>query len=516
MAWQNIEDEMKGFFKQVAKGVRDDMDSGLTHIIDYNYTVMATGFAKAAEDLSGQKDSSYKREFKEAIAIIMDQWQLGADTNLTPGDVFRRVKTTGASGGKGFNDVPIPNAKVISNESKTGTNCVICIRPSGSGGSGSYNPSTFNKWIRKKVWNEFNKGRKSLGGTKKPITYNAGVVGKATPFAHDQQSTVGLMQMGALDDQLQHDQSAENPFVKADAFIGNLGRRKSISMSSWVADQLLGVGASATFNEELVTNSQGNLEVERVVRGTFAGRNAPGSELTDKRHFNKYIKEYYEKNFLQYFDARTKEGKKTMKAMGFKTAADFRGSKSFRDVKKEEVLNKVGTKLAKSVNVTAKVPKKPKPSKRKKTYKPKNVKKPKYSSEKAIAVSKKGKKAKRKTAAARIAKDSHSPIALQQLLNKALAKELQKNMTGVYPRSLEYRTGRFAQSAEVTSIVPFPKMTQIQYTYQKDPYQVFEPEGGNPLASRGRDPKNIIGGTIRELAQSIMGSRFGLVRTKRV
>ena len=59
-------------------------------------------------------------------------------------------------------------------------------------------------------------------------------------------------------------------------------------------------------------------------------------------------------------------------------------------------------------------------------------------------------------------------------------------------------------------------MTQIQYTYQKDPYQVFEPEGGNPLASRGRDPKNIIGGTIRELAQSIMGSRFGLVRTKRV
>jgi len=111
---------------------------------------------------------------------------------------------------------------------------------------------------------------------------------------------------------------------------------------------------------------------------------------------------------------------------------------------------------------------------------------------------------------------AHSPIALQQLLNKALGDELQKKMTGVYPRSLEYRTGRFAQSAQVTSIVPFPRMTQIQYTYDKDPYQVFEPGSGNPLASTGRDPQRIIGGTIRELAQSIMGTKFGLVRTKRV
>lgn len=103
----------------------------------------------------------------------------------------------------------------------------------------------------------------------------------------------------------------------------------------------------------------------------------------------------------------------------------------------------------------------------------------------------------------------HSPIALTQLLNKALPDELKKNMTGVYPRSLEWRTGRFAQSAEVRSIVPFPNLTQIQYTYMKDPYEVFEGKGG-------RDPRQIIGETIRQLAQSIMGTRFGLVRTKRI
>ena len=111
---------------------------------------------------------------------------------------------------------------------------------------------------------------------------------------------------------------------------------------------------------------------------------------------------------------------------------------------------------------------------------------------------------------------AHSPVALMHLLNKILPTELQKNMTGVYPRSLEYRTGRFAQSAEVTSVVPFSKMTQIQYTYQKDPYAVFETGSGNPLASGGRDPRRIIGSTIREIAQEIMGEKFGIIRTKRV
>jgi hypothetical protein len=111
---------------------------------------------------------------------------------------------------------------------------------------------------------------------------------------------------------------------------------------------------------------------------------------------------------------------------------------------------------------------------------------------------------------------AHSPIGLIQLLNKALPDELKERMTGVYPRSLEWRTGRFGQSARVTGIFPFPNLTQIRYTYQKNPYQIFEPGSGSPLASGGRDPQAIIGETIREIAQSIMGTRFGLVRTKRV
>tara|TARA_Y100001938_G_scaffold139372_1_gene206174 strand:- start:750 stop:2315 length:1566 start_codon:yes stop_codon:yes gene_type:complete len=108
-----------------------------------------------------------------------------------------------------------------------------------------------------------------------------------------------------------------------------------------------------------------------------------------------------------------------------------------------------------------------------------------------------------------------SPVGLTALLNKTLGAQVKKNM-GPYPRRLENRTGRFASSAEVTNVAILPKSVEIQYSYQKDPYQVFEPEFGNELASFGRDPKRIIGSTIREIAQSIMGSKFGLVRTKRV
>ncbi len=110
---------------------------------------------------------------------------------------------------------------------------------------------------------------------------------------------------------------------------------------------------------------------------------------------------------------------------------------------------------------------------------------------------------------------SMNPIGLQQLLNKALPEEVMKNM-GPYPRRLENRTGRFAGSAEVTQVVPMPNSVEIRYDYMQDPYRVFEPGSGNPLASPGRDPRKLIGGTIRELAQSIMGTKYGLVRTKRV
>jgi len=105
-----------------------------------------------------------------------------------------------------------------------------------------------------------------------------------------------------------------------------------------------------------------------------------------------------------------------------------------------------------------------------------------------------------------------SPLALKSLLQKALPDAIAKKMTG--RPTLMYQTGRFAQSAEIMDIVPMQKQVEIRYDYMQDPYRVFEPGSGSPLATTGRDPRKIIGGTIRELAQQVMGSRF-LIRTKR-
>lgn len=107
---------------------------------------------------------------------------------------------------------------------------------------------------------------------------------------------------------------------------------------------------------------------------------------------------------------------------------------------------------------------------------------------------------------------SANPMGLKSIIQKALPETVEKNM-GL--PGLVNRTGRFAKSAEINEVVPMPKSVEIRYTYQRDPYEVFEPEFGNALASRSRDPKRIIGASIREIAQSIMGTRFGIVRTKR-
>lgn len=52
---------------------------------------------------------------------------------------------------------------------------------------------------------------------------------------------------------------------------------------------------------------------------------------------------------------------------------------------------------------------------------------------------------------------------------------------------------------------------QIDYTYMKYPYQTFEP--GFAQGSTFRDPRLLIGQSIRELATQIMNEKFtGRVR----
>lgn len=106
------------------------------------------------------------------------------------------------------------------------------------------------------------------------------------------------------------------------------------------------------------------------------------------------------------------------------------------------------------------------------------------------------------------AKTSQSPIALRNLLNEMLPQMVASKMTSP---ALQFRTGRFANSARVENVNVGPRGgTHIDYTYMRNPYETFEP--GNKQGSTQRDPRKIIGASIRELAMGIIGRQPTTIR----
>jgi len=100
-----------------------------------------------------------------------------------------------------------------------------------------------------------------------------------------------------------------------------------------------------------------------------------------------------------------------------------------------------------------------------------------------------------------------SPLALLAAINKELPETVRKNMNSP---SLENQTGRFAESVRATDIMATNKgFPSIGYTYQRDPYQVFEDgAGAPPWANNQRDPRSLIDKSIREIAAEFAIGRF--------
>tara|TARA_Y100000034_G_scaffold25161_1_gene29600 strand:- start:365 stop:2038 length:1674 start_codon:yes stop_codon:yes gene_type:complete len=101
-------------------------------------------------------------------------------------------------------------------------------------------------------------------------------------------------------------------------------------------------------------------------------------------------------------------------------------------------------------------------------------------------------------------------ISLIALLNKALPQTVIDNMS---PPSLQNRTGRFAASVRAVSISAVGGQPNIVYTYDRDPYGVFEVgTGDSRWATKQRDPRSIIDKSIREIAAETMRGRFVTTR----
>ena len=75
---------------------------------------------------------------------------------------------------------------------------------------------------------------------------------------------------------------------------------------------------------------------------------------------------------------------------------------------------------------------------------------------------------------------------------------------------LRYRTGRLANSVRVSQITTGPRggNVQIETDYATDPYAVYAP--GGKRYTQQRDPERLIKKSVREVAQAMIGPRFGV------
>ena len=101
---------------------------------------------------------------------------------------------------------------------------------------------------------------------------------------------------------------------------------------------------------------------------------------------------------------------------------------------------------------------------------------------------------------------SMQPLQLIGLINKELPNTVRKNMQSP---ALVNRTGRFAESVRLTDVVQTPKgYPSFGYTYQRNPYQVFEDGSSGNWSNGERDPRELIDKSIREIAAQFAIGRF--------
>lgn len=105
-----------------------------------------------------------------------------------------------------------------------------------------------------------------------------------------------------------------------------------------------------------------------------------------------------------------------------------------------------------------------------------------------------------------------SLASLQSMLNLALHDQIRKNMgTGTSKNILNYRSGRLAESAEVTSMSQSREgMITAFYTYMRNPYATFS-QGGVQGSPPSRDPKLLISKSIREVLATQVNNRLRAV-----
>jgi hypothetical protein len=112
----------------------------------------------------------------------------------------------------------------------------------------------------------------------------------------------------------------------------------------------------------------------------------------------------------------------------------------------------------------------------------------------------------------KILPSTNNLTSLQSLLDRHLQDVVSANMgNGSDKKVLNYRTGRLAASAKVSHLTQSRTgMISAFYTYMRNPYGTFS-EGGDQQYPKSRDPKILIGNSIKEIAATLVGNRLRAV-----
>ena len=308
---------------------------------------------------------------------------------------------------------------------------------------------------------------------KRKLTTAQGAAIKTSIERHHKETTVGQAQLAIAADVLGRDELFGKKFLRTQAMkdifekFGNVTARYDVIRSK---------GGSKVL--DVKNKKEIKLEVKK------GSTNFAGSESTDWEHVRPALEEAIAKWAEKQDWANTKG-----------SDSDVELTKKIALYNTVRALVKAGG-VAKKPNVRPRI----KDSNASKTKKGKG----------SLSVSTRKASVPRGGAARR--QDNNQLLNLVSLINAKLPETVAKNMG---PPGLENRTGRFASSARVSDVMPTPQgFPSIGYTYQRDPYQVFElGQGRPPWATQQRDPRKLIDASIREIAAEMIQGRFFTRRT---